>query len=131
MIFPRLNDQQMKNVKFEEDQIHFYSGPKEPAPPPDFFCDNPLLLRELCQRAKIVDISKNTDFDFIESSISANGNIPDYHGFNTLNTSEYTVHFFITRILASLKKVRPEILYISNQNPIDDLLMTCLTFFNV
>ena len=82
-LFPRLNDKEMKAVKFEENKVQFYSGLKEPVPPNDFFHYNPLPLKVLCQQLLIVDISRSTDFEFLKSSSTDDGTTPDYHGYNT------------------------------------------------
>ena len=83
LVFPRINDDEMKKIKFKEQKIHFYSGPKDPSPPKDFYLQNPLSLRQLCNQSILLQRSKDIDFGFNETSTSSAENVPDYVGFNT------------------------------------------------
>ena len=73
----------MKKVEFRESKFHFYSGPKNPPAPDDFFLHNPLTLKVLCEQVLLLQRSKDLDFEFIENSVRGPTAIPDYQGFNT------------------------------------------------
>ena len=86
-LIPRLKQEELKDVKLNEMEIHFFKGIKKPPMPKEFCNFNVLPLKVLCEQVVLTQRAQEEDFQFTKCIITSD-NTPDYNGFNMKRTRE-------------------------------------------